>query len=176
MNEIEPRVLVVGAGAAGLSAAFAAAWRGARVQLLDPLGPGGQLQNAGVIETVPGLAPTTGPDLVDQMVRRFDGLEVDTVFGAAASLVRGTEGFAVTTDGGQTLQADLVIVATGSTPRALGVPGEAEFEHRGVSHCAACDGPLYRGKDVVVVGGGDGGACSRRTTTRRRCATCCTSG
>jgi thioredoxin reductase (NADPH) len=158
MNDIGPRVLVIGAGAAGLSAAFAAAWRGARVQLLDPLGPGGQLQNAGDIETVPGLAPTTGPDLVDQMVRRFDGLEVDTVLGSAASLACGTEGFAVTTDGGQTLQADLVIVATGSTPRALGVPGEAEFEHRGVSHCAACDGPLYRGKDVVVVGGGDGGA------------------
>ncbi|HEX4250046.1 MAG TPA: FAD-dependent oxidoreductase, partial [Pseudonocardia sp.] len=158
MSGTEPRVLVVGAGAAGLSAAFTAAWRGARVQLLDLLGPGGQLQNAGVIETVPGLAPTTGPELVDQMVRRFDGLDVDTVFGEATSLSRGTEGFAVTTDEGQTLQADLVIVATGSTPRSLGVPGEAEFEHRGVSHCAACDGPLYRGKDVVVAGGGDGGA------------------
>jgi thioredoxin reductase (NADPH) len=154
----EPRVLVVGAGAAGLSAAFAAAWRGAHVQLLDLLGPGGQLQNAGVIETVPGLAPTAGPDLVDQMVRRFDGLDVDIVFGEATSLASGTEGFAVTTDAGETLRADLVIIATGSTPRSLGVPGEAEFEQRGVSHCAACDGPLYRGKDVVVVGGGDGGA------------------
>jgi thioredoxin reductase (NADPH) len=154
----EPRVLVVGAGAAGLSAAFTAAWRGAQVQLLDLLGPGGQLQNAGVVETVPGLPPTAGPDLVDQMVRRFDGLDVDVVFGEATSLASGTEGFAVTTDAGETLRADLVIIATGSTPRSLGVPGEAEFEHRGVSHCAACDGPLYRGKDVVVVGGGDGGA------------------
>ena len=158
MSGTEPRVLVVGAGAAGLSAAFTAAWRGAQVRLLDLLGPGGQLQNAGVIETVPGLAPTAGPDLVDQMVRRFDGLDVDVVLGEATSLASGTEGFAVTTDAGETLRADLVIIATGSTPRSLGVPGEAEFEHRGVSHCAACDGPLYRGKDVVVVGGGDGGA------------------
>jgi thioredoxin reductase (NADPH) len=153
-----PKVLVVGAGAAGLTAAFAAAWRGAHVQILDPLGSGGQLQNAGVIETVPGLLPTTGPDLVEQMVRRFEGLEVDTVFGQATGLARETEGFAVPTDGAGTLRADIVILATGSTPKALGVPGESEFENRGVSHCAACDGPLYRGRPVVVVGGGDAAA------------------
>ena len=158
MSGRAPKVLVVGAGAAGLTAAFAAAWRGAHVQLLDPLGAGGQLQKAGVIETVPGLMPTTGPELVDQIVRRFEGLDVDTVLDSATGLARDTEGFAVTTDGKDTLRADIVILATGSTPRALGVPGESEFEHRGVSHCAACDGPLYRGQQVVVVGGGDAAA------------------
>src|SRR5271167_4790637 len=94
-----PRMLIVGAGAAGLAAAFTAGWRGARVQLLDPLGPGGQLQNAGVIETIPGMPEMTGPDLVEAMVARFDGLEVETTFGLATAIQRGTRGFTVTTDG-----------------------------------------------------------------------------
>jgi thioredoxin reductase (NADPH) len=153
-----PRMLIVGAGAAGLAAAFAAGWRGARVQLLDPLGPGGQLQNAGVIETIPGMPEMTGPDLVEAMVARLDGLEVQTAFGLATGIERGTSGFTVTTDGSETLEADVVIIATGAKPRTVDVPGEAEFENRGVSHCAACDGPLFRGKSVVVVGGGDGAA------------------
>jgi thioredoxin reductase (NADPH) len=151
-------MLIVGAGAAGLAAAFAAGWRGARVQLLDPLGPGGQLQNAGVIETIPGMPEMTGPDLVEAMVARLDGLEVETAFGLATGIERGTSGFSVTTDGNETLEADVVIIATGAKPSTVDVPGEAEFENRGVSHCAACDGPLFRGKSVVVVGGGDGAA------------------
>jgi thioredoxin reductase (NADPH) len=99
-----------------------------------------------------------GPDLVDAMVARFDGLEVETTFGQAIGISRGVGGFTVTTDLNDTLGADVVIIATGSEPRTVGVTGEAEFEHRGVSHCAACDAPLYRGKAVVVVGGGDGAA------------------
>jgi thioredoxin reductase (NADPH) len=154
----KPRMLIVGAGAAGLAAAFAAGWRGARVQLLDPLGPGGQLLNAGVIETIPGMPEMSGPDLVEAMVTRLDGLGVETTFGLATGMERDTSGFTVTTDGNETLVADVVIIATGAKPRMVGVPGEAEFENRGVSHCAACDGPLYRGKSVVVVGGGDGAA------------------
>jgi thioredoxin reductase (NADPH) len=116
------------------------------------------MQNAGVIETIPGMAEITGPDLVEAMVARFDGLEVETAFGLATGIRRGTGGFTVTTDGSDTLEADVVIIATGAQPRHVGVPGEAEFENRGVSHCAACDGPLYRGRPVVVVGGGDGAA------------------
>jgi thioredoxin reductase (NADPH) len=160
VDATSPRVLVVGGGAAGLAAAFAAAWRGARVQLLDALGPGGQLQNVGVVETVPGIAPTTGPELVEQLVSRLEGLPVpvETIFGVATGLERRGGELVVSTDTGDELHTDIVIVATGSKPQTLGVPGEAEFENRGVSHCAACDGPLYRGRPVVVVGGGDGAA------------------
>jgi thioredoxin reductase (NADPH) len=92
------------------------------------------------------------------MVSRFKDLEVETTFGRATSIRRDTGGFLVTTDVSETLEADVVVIATGSEPRSLGIVGENKFQHRGVSHCAACDGPLYSGKSVVVVGGGDGAA------------------
>jgi thioredoxin reductase (NADPH) len=151
-------VLVIGAGAAGVSAAIHAAWRGARVVLLDPLGPGGQLVNAGVIETIPGHSPVQGPDLVNELADPVGDLGIEFEFGSAVRLRPAGTGFSVDLDSGGELDADAVIVATGSRPRELGVPGESEFTHKGVSHCATCDGPIYREQPVVVVGGGDAAA------------------
>jgi thioredoxin reductase (NADPH) len=151
-------VLVIGAGAAGVSAAIHAAWRGARVVVLDPLGPGGQLVNAGVIETIPGHSPVQGPDLVDELTDPVGDLGIEFEFGSAVRLRHTGTGFSIDLDSGDELDADAVIVATGSRPRELGIPGESEFTHRGVSHCATCDGPIYREQPVVVVGGGDAAA------------------
>jgi thioredoxin reductase (NADPH) len=151
-------VLVIGAGAAGISAAVHAAWRGARVVLLDPLGPGGQLVNAGAIETIPGRPPLAGPDLVNELAEPVGELGVEFEFGSAVRLRSFGSAFLVDVDTGAELAADAVIVATGSRTRALGVPGESEYAHMGVSHCATCDGPMYRNQSVVVVGGGDAAA------------------
>jgi thioredoxin reductase (NADPH) len=85
----------------------------------------------------------------------LDGLNVTIEFGQVTSLHVGAPALSVSTDTGAVLEGDVIIVATGASPRRLGVPGEAEHEHQGVSQCASCDGPLYRGRAVVVVGGGD---------------------
>lgn len=152
------RVLVIGAGAAGMSAAVHAAWRGASVVLLDPLGPGGQLVNAGMIETVPGHPAVPGPDLVNELAEPVGDLGIEFEFGLATNLRPTGRVFLVDIDSGGELAADAVIVATGSRPRELGVPGESAFTHKGVSHCATCDGPMYRNQPVAVVGGGDAAA------------------
>jgi thioredoxin reductase (NADPH) len=154
-----PKIAVVGAGASGLSAAWHAARRGRDVIVVDPHGAGGELMNAGVIDSVPGLPPgVRGPDLVARMVQQLDEHQIEWLQERAVSIGRRSRRFRIVTDAGSDLAVDAVVVATGASHRRLGIPGEAEFEHRGVSHCAVCDGPLYRDRPVAVVGGGDAAA------------------
>jgi len=148
-------VAVIGAGIAGLNAAVTAARHGCRTIVIDKLGAGGQVITVDRIENLPGPAEgmsgyELGPSLqiqADEAGAEFalDGIERIGKDGDAFRL-GGTE---------IDLSASAVIVAAGSSKRKLGVPGEEEFEGRGISHCASCDGPLMRGRDVVVVGGGD---------------------
>ena len=146
-------VIVIGAGFAGLSAASEAARRGLRVCLFEELMFGGLVVNVNHLD--PGAAglPASGSDLAAQLMTQAADLGVTTVFGAVTALDTG-DGLSVRTDDAS-YSARAVIVATGARLRKLGIPGEAEFEHRGVSSCADCDGPLYRQQDVMVVGGGD---------------------
>ena len=150
---------VVGAGASGLSAAWHVARRGHHVILIDHQGAGGQLLNVGVIESVPGLGSSVrGPDLVARMVQQMDEQKIEWLHERAVNIGHRSNRFRILTDAGSEVVADAVIVATGSWHRQLGVPGEDALEHRGVSHCAVCDGPLYRDRPVAVVGGGDAAA------------------
>jgi thioredoxin reductase (NADPH) len=148
-------LIVVGAGAAGATAAMFGARFGLRVAVVEQLGPGGQIVNATRIDNMPGFPQgiagiELGPLLHEQADAAgaefiLDTVESFAVDGRLRAVVCSTE----------TLRAPAVIVAAGSALRDLGVPGEAALLGRGVSHCASCDGPFFRERRVCVIGGGD---------------------
>jgi thioredoxin reductase (NADPH) len=148
-------IIVIGGGVAGCTAALFAARCGRDTLVLNGGLPGGQLLNVGKIEDYPGIAePVAGfelcPTVQDQALSAgaaFDMVDADAV-------EQQDGGWAVTTQAGR-LTAAAVILATGSRQRALGIPGEDALVGKGISHCASCDGPLFRDQVVGVVGGGD---------------------
>ena len=120
------------------------------------LTPGGQLINTTEVENFPGFPDgVLGPDLMDNMKRQAERFGAEFLQDDVATVEQQDSLFTVTTNQGQTFEAKTVIIATGSSYRKLGIPGEAEFSGRGVSYCATCDGFFFRGKPIVVVGGGD---------------------
>ena len=150
------RVLIVGAGPAGYTAAIYAARANLKPRLVAGLTPGGQLTITTDVENYPGFADVIqGPWLMEQMEAqaRHVGTVVDQDIIVAADFSRRP--FHCTGDSGTIYTADSVIVATGATARWLGLESEQAFQGRGVSACATCDGFFYRGKQVAVVGGGN---------------------
>jgi thioredoxin reductase (NADPH) len=141
-------VVVIGAGVAGMSAARAVAEQGLRCACIDRLGPGGVLINLGLVH---GLQEeTTGPDLVAALLDAAMAAGAELVIGEVSAISGGPPWLVRTEEDEH--EARAVIIATGLSPGTLGLPNEQEFEGRGLSHCAACDGPLYVGKPVVVSG------------------------
>jgi thioredoxin reductase (NADPH) len=148
---VDYEIAVAGGGPAGLTAALFAARQGRSTVLLDPLGMGGAILNTERIEDWPGFPEGIpgfdfGPRLQEQAVAAGAAVEPAEV----TRLDQRGADWAV----GE-LVAGAVIVATGTRPRLLGVPGEVELAGKGISHCASCDGPLFRGQTVAMVGGGD---------------------
>lgn len=155
-EKLHSRVLIVGSGAAGLTAAIYAARANLKPTIIDGLQPGGQMTITTDVENYPGFAdPIQGPWLMEQM--RAQAANVGTGF--EADLIQSVDfskrPFTLTGDSGRIFTADSVIIATGAQARWLGLPSEQHFNGRGVSACATCDGFFYRDKDVVVVGGGN---------------------
>lgn len=146
--------IIIGAGPAGMTAALYAARGNLKVALLERGIPGGQLNNTADIENYPGFAKISGPELADHMFQPLEGFGVEYIFGLVSSVEDQGDHKIVHTDSGD-FQTKTVVVATGSAHRSLGVPGEAEYNSRGVSYCAVCDGAFFRGEDILVVGGGD---------------------
>ncbi|NYS33398.1 thioredoxin-disulfide reductase [Streptococcus danieliae] len=146
--------IIIGAGPAGMTAALYAARGNLKVALLERGIPGGQLNNTADIENYPGFAKISGPELADHMFQPLEGFGVEYIFGLVSSVEDQGDHKIVHTDSGD-FQAKTVVVATGSAHRSLGVPGEAEYNSRGVSYCAVCDGAFFRDEDILVVGGGD---------------------
>ena len=149
------KVLILGAGPAGLSAALYAARADLKPLVLSGLQPGGQVSLTDTIENYPGFPEGVGGtqlgELFQKQAERFGArLEFDSARGVDLS----ARPFKVTTDNGE-YSADTLIVSTGASPNLLNVPGEVELTGRGVSYCATCDGWFFKGKQVVVVGGGD---------------------
>lgn len=152
-------VAIIGAGPAGLSAAIYAGRAGLKVSLLEKLVPGGQAATTSFIENYPGFSePISGPELMERMKAQAEKLEVEfiddeitNILSEVASLPWGLKLNGLEGD----YEAKAVIIATGATSKKLGIPGEEKFIGRGVSYCATCDGPLFKGKEIVVVGGGD---------------------
>jgi thioredoxin reductase (NADPH) len=148
-------VIIVGAGLGGLTAGLFAARQSLSTLILEANIPGGHLVAIEKIEDFPGFPEgVAGYDLCPTVQRQAAEHGAEFVRAEAQSLSAEGRQWAVATSEGRYL-ANAVIVATGSSLRNLGVPGEADLIGRGISHCASCDGPLYQGKPVGVVGGGD---------------------
>jgi thioredoxin reductase (NADPH) len=148
-------LIVVGAGIAGATAAMCAGRLGLRVAVIEQLGPGGQIINATRIDNMPGFPQgIAGIELGPLLHEQADAAGAEFVLDTVESLaLDGRQ--RIVTCAGETLRAPALIVAAGSALRNLGVPGEAELLGHGVSHCASCDGPFFRGQRVMVIGGGD---------------------
>ncbi|GMH78927.1 hypothetical protein TL16_g07979, partial [Triparma laevis f. inornata] len=154
-SEFPERVVIIGSGPAGLSAAVYAARAGLRPVVVAPP-MGGQLQGKGVdVENYPGLFNVTGPEVVSKM--REQAALFGTVFeGDMVTNVNiDKRPFSVELKEGKSISTHSVIVATGADSIWLGVEGEYEHRGAGVSSCATCDGHLFRDQTVIVVGGGD---------------------
>jgi len=148
-------LIIVGGGGAGLSAAQYGARGNLRTLLLEELSSGGQALLINELENYPGFPdPVSGFDFSQKMedqARRF-GAQIENA--TVSCIRREDDHFVLETDKGK-LTTLAVILATGAKHRELGIPGEAEFGGKGVSYCATCDGPFFKGKRMLVVGGGD---------------------
>ncbi|MEO1471434.1 MAG: FAD-dependent oxidoreductase, partial [Pseudomonadota bacterium] len=149
------RVLIVGSGPAGYTAAVYAARAMLEPVLIQGIQPGGQLTITTDVENWPGLVTTQGPELMVQMEEHARATGAEVISDHVSSLDVSARPFRATTDAGLTLTADAVILATGAQARWLGLDSEQKFMGMGVSACATCDGFFYRGREVAVVGGGN---------------------
>jgi len=150
------RILILGSGAAGCTAAIYAARANLKPVMLQGLQPGGQLTITTEVENYPGFAePIQGPWLMEQMVKQAEhvGTTIHNDIIVDVDLTRRP--FRCEGDSGDIYLADALVIATGASARWLGLPSEQHFQGFGVSACATCDGFFYRGKEVVVVGGGN---------------------
>ncbi|MDR0602171.1 MAG: FAD-dependent oxidoreductase [Treponema sp.] len=165
MENSEVDVIIIGAGPAGLTAAQYAARANLRTLVIEELAPGGQALNIDVLENYPGNAgaedseggkgPKSGYEFSQDLHRQAKQFGASFLAGSVESVVKEREGFSVVPGDGTIRRARAVILATGAKHRLLGIPGEGEFSGRGVSFCATCDGPFFRGQKIFVVGGGD---------------------
>jgi thioredoxin reductase (NADPH) len=155
-DEHHSKVLIVGAGPAGFTAAIYAARANLAPLLVTGMQPGGQLTITTDVENYPGFADIIqGPWLMEQMQRQAEHVGTRIVLDEITALDLSHRPFAATGDSGARYSGDALIVATGAQARWLGVPGEAAFRGFGVSACATCDGFFFRDKEVVIVGGGN---------------------
>ncbi len=156
MSAHHARVLVIGSGPAGYTAAIYAARAMLEPVLIAGIQLGGQLTVTTEVENYPGFAePIQGPWLVEQMRLQAEHCGTKFVYDTVTAADLSKAPFTLTLDGGDTWTCDALIIATGAQARWLGIPTEEKFRGFGVSACATCDGFFYRGKEVVVVGGGN---------------------
>ena len=150
-------VIIVGAGPAGMTAAIYAARADMNVLLLDKLAPGGQIINTNEIQNYPGVGTINGAELAYQMfehTQQFENIAFD--YGTVKEILdEGKVKKVLCEEDDKEFTAKAIILATGTRPRCLDIPGEDKFRGNGISWCAICDGAQYRDKDVVVIGGGN---------------------
>jgi thioredoxin reductase (NADPH) len=150
------KVLIIGSGPAGYTAAIYAARANLQPILVQGLEVGGQLSTTTDVENYPGFAEVIqGPWLMEQMAAQAANCGAELVFDSIAAVDLARRPFPCRTDSGDLFLADSVILATGAQARWLGLPSERKFAGHGVSACATCDGFFFRGKPVAVVGGGN---------------------
>ncbi|MGW1425239.1 thioredoxin-disulfide reductase [Bradyrhizobium manausense] len=153
---VHAKVVIIGSGPAGYTAAIYAARAMLEPILIQGMQAGGQLTITTDVENYPGFADVIqGPWLMEQMEKQAVHVGTRIVTDLVTKLETAQRPFRLTCDSGNVYFADTVILATGAQARWLGLPSEAKFQGGGVSACATCDGFFYRNKDVVVVGGGN---------------------
>jgi len=153
---IHAKVVIIGSGPAGYTAAVYAARAMLEPILIQGIQPGGQLTITTDVENYPGFAEVIqGPWLMEQMEKQAAHVGTKIVTDLVTTLDLSNRPFRLTCDSGEVYIAETVILATGAQARWLGLPSEAKFQGGGVSACATCDGFFYRNKEVVVIGGGN---------------------
>ena len=153
-NNIVP-IAVIGSGPAGLMAGIYGARGGKETYLFRGNKPGGLLMDTTEVENWPAEIMTTGPKIIEKLEAQAQHQGVIFIDSAIERVDTSIWPYKLYTDNGEVVSALTVVIATGASPRRLNVPGEDAFWGAGVTACAVCDAPFYRGQDVVVIGGGD---------------------
>ena len=149
------KVLIIGSGPAGYTAAVYASRAMLQPILVQGMEPGGQLTTTTEVENWPGDLTVQGPDLMVRMEAHAREMGAEIVMDLITSLDLQKRPFTAVGDSGTVYTADAVILCTGARAKWLGLPSEEKFKGFGVSACATCDGFFYRGQEIVVVGGGN---------------------
>ena len=150
------KMLIIGSGPAGLSAAIYGARAGMQPIVVQGLQPGGQLTITTDVENYPGFRDVVqGPWLMQEMQAQAEHVGTRMLWDTIMSIDLSSSPFRAIGDGGDIYEGETLVIATGAQAKWLGAPGEVEFAGKGVSACATCDGFFYRGKKVAVIGGGN---------------------
>ncbi|MBI1366679.1 MAG: thioredoxin-disulfide reductase [Alphaproteobacteria bacterium] len=153
---MKSRVIILGSGPAGLTAAIYTARAGLKPMVIHGLQPGGQMTITTDVENYPGFADVIqGPWLMEQMQKQAEHVGAAFISDLIVDVDLSGPPFRLKGDNGTVYETEALIIATGAQAKWLGLPSEKTFQGFGVSACATCDGFFYRGKDVVVVGGGN---------------------
>lgn len=153
--KVDKDVIIIGGGAAGLSAAQYAARANLSVMIIEHMAAGGQCLIIGDLENYPGFPePINGGEFALLLEKQAKNFGAEFLITSANSIKKEGDVFTVETGKG-TFTSYTVILSTGAQHRKLNIPGEKEFSGRGVSYCATCDGPFFKNKKMLVVGGGD---------------------
>ena len=153
---MKTRLLILGSGPAGLTAAIYAARAGLKPVLVHGLQPGGQMTITTDVENYPGFADVIqGPWLMEQMQKQAEHVGTQFVNDIIVDVDLSKRPYVLKGDSGETYETDALIISTGAQAKWLGLPSEQKFQGFGVSACATCDGFFYRNKNVLVVGGGN---------------------
>ena len=148
-------VIIIGSGPAGYTAGVYTSRARLRTLIISGTLPGGQLMTTSEVENYPGFPNGIfGPELMMNMREQAERFGTVIVDDEVIRVDFSKRPFIVTTHS-ETYEAESVLICTGASPRKLGIEGEQQFAGRGVSYCATCDGPFFKGEDIVVVGGGD---------------------
>lgn len=145
--------IVIGASAAGISASIYLKRRGVNFLLISK-DIGGEMALSGKVDNYPGIPETTGVELAKKFKEHLDKYEIKVIFDEVKEIRKNENSFEVITEKDK-YEAYSLIVATGSKPKKLNIPGEENFFHKGVSYCYVCDLPLFKGKKVAIIGGGN---------------------
>jgi thioredoxin reductase (NADPH) len=155
-NSISSRLIVLGSGPAGYTAAIYAARAGLAPIIIQGIQPGGQLTTTTDVENYPGFRDVIqGPWLMEQMQAQAEHVGTKVVWDHIAAVDLKSRPFRLTGDSGTIYSCDTLVIATGAQAKWLGLPSEEHMKGRGASACATCDGFFYRGKKVAVIGGGN---------------------
>ena len=153
---LHEHVVIIGAGAAGLTAGIYTARANLSPVILAGLQPGGQMTITTDVENYPGFAEVIqGPWLMTEMQSQAENVGARVMYDLVTDLDTSARPFRMKLDSGKVMTADVVILATGAQARWLGLESESAFNGRGVSACATCDGFFYKDRDVAVIGGGN---------------------
>ncbi len=155
MNDSVEKLVIIGSGPAGLTAAIYAARSFLNPLVIEGREPGGQLMSTSYVENWPGEASILGPELMKKMRSHAEHFKTRFLSEELTAVDLSVRPFLLTTSKQTMIKTHTLIIATGATAKKLGCEGEAEYWGKGVSTCAVCDGTFYAGKEVVIVGGGD---------------------